>query len=593
MGKRMVKNYTWDLSKVFKSDEEYQNSLEKAYNLINELKSYKGKITKDSNSLYEFLVKSDECSRLIEKIYVYSYLCYYDDGNNKLNKEKSLKASNLYDYYNENMSFVRSEILSCDYDALMKYFDVNEKLEKYRFSFEKMFRYKDYTLSEKEENVIALAESSFGTSDEAYSALNNLDINLGYIKINGKKQELTNSNYSIFIKNPDRKVRKNAFNGLYNFYEKHINTISNLYVGSIKEHFFISKVRGYKNPLNASLYSDNISEDLFKTLIKCANNNLSSLEEYMKLKNKHMGLKNAHMYDVYLMPENALSEKISFDESIDIICEALKPLGEDYQKTFKDIINKGCVDVYPKKGKRSGAYQWCSYDTPTYVSLNYVNDVSSVSTFAHEMGHAIHSYYSNKKQDYIYASYPIFLAEIASTVNEILLSEYLINNASDDEKLIYICEFLEKARATIYRQVMFSEFESICYDKYDNNIPLTKDELCNTYYELNKKYFGKSAISDEEIKYEWARIPHFYTPFYVYKYATGFTCALIIASKLLKGEEGFKEKYIEFLSSGCSDYPLEIIKKLGIDLENINTLQSAFDYFNEKTNEFKKLIERK
>lgn len=593
MSKTINEKYTWDLSKIFKDEKEYNDSLDKAYKLIDELKTYKGKILSSSTSLYNFLIKNEECERLIEKIYVYSYLTYFDNGNDNLAKEKSIKATNLYYNCNENLSFIRSEILSSNKDVIDNYLKENKKLEKYKFSFEKLFRYKEYTLSEKEENIIALALSALSVSDESYNALNNLDVNFGYIKIDNKKVELTNANYISLISNNDRKVRKNTFKLLYKFYKNHINTISNLYLGSIKEKFFISKSRGYKNPLIASLYADNIKEELYNNLIKVTNNNLGLLHSYLDIKNNILGLKKMHIYDIYLSLDNKIKDKITFDESINILLDALKPLGDNYLQTFKELISKRCVDVYPKKGKRSGAYQWSSYDTLPYVSLNHVDDLDSLSTFSHEMGHAMHSYYSNNTQDYIHADYPIFLAEIASIVNEILLSEYLLSKSSNENKIKYLSELLEKIRATVYRQVMFSEFEKECYDKYSKNIALTKDELCNSYYDLNKKYFGKNIIIDEEIKYEWSRITHFYTPFYVYKYSTGFICALIIAKKLLDNEENFKEKYIDFLSSGSNDYPLEIIKKLGIDLEKEETLEIAFNYFKEKINELKELTERK
>ena len=295
------------------------------------------------------------------------------------------------------------------------------------------------------------------------------------------------------------------------------------------------------------------------------------------------------MYDLYVNTSKSVNKKISYEEAIKIVNNALKPLGEDYLKVFNHLINNNSVDVYPRKNKRSGAYQWGTYGSEPYVSLNYEEGIDSVSTLAHEMGHAMHSYYSDSKQEFQYAGYPIFLAEIASTVNEVLLSEYLFNSTNNiDEKKYYLVEFLDRFKATVYRQVMFSEFESIIHKKYENKESLTKDLLCEEYYKLNKKHFGGVVTVDEDIKYEWARIPHFYTPFYVYKYATGFISALLIADKLLN-DSSFKDKYIEFLSSGNTKYPLDLLKILDIDLKDKNTLNRAFEIFNNKLNMLKEL----
>ena len=295
------------------------------------------------------------------------------------------------------------------------------------------------------------------------------------------------------------------------------------------------------------------------------------------------------MYDLYLNTSKVPEKKISYEESIKIINEALKPLGDDYLDKFNYLVNNRCIDVYPKDKKRSGAYQWGTYGVLPYVSLNYENNIDSVSTFAHEMGHAMHTYYSNENQDYLYANYPIFLAEIASTVNEVLLSNYLIKNAeNNDEKEYHLIDFLDKFKATVYRQVMFAEFEDVIHEKYENGESLTKDLLCEVYYRLNKNHFSPQVVVDKDIQYEWARIPHFYTSYYVYKYATGFISALIIADKL-ESDESFKDKYINFLSSGNIKYPLELLCDLGIDITDEDVLSRAFELFKEKLELLKSL----
>ena len=414
-------------------------------------------------------------------------------------------------------------------------------------------------------------------------SLNNQDIDLGFIKDeNNKEVKLTSSNYGKYISSKKSRVRKSAFENMYKFYEDHINTISSLYISSVKTDEIYAEIKKFNSAIESSLYHDNISIDLYKNLIEVNDNNLDLLKKYYKVKSKILGIKKLNMYDLSINASSLKEKDIPYEECLNIIYNALTPLGEKYISDLKSVINNGTVDVYPKKSKRSGAYQWGTYRT-TYVSLNYENNFEGVDTLIHELGHAMHSYYSDSTQSYAYASYPIFLAEIASTVNEILLEEYMLKNAkTKNEKIYYISDYLDKFKATVYRQTMFAEFEYNIHNKYSKGEVLTKDILCDEYYKLNKKNFYPAVNVNAEIKYEWARIPHFYTPFYVYKYATGFISASLIADKLLSGDKKFQEKYIKFLSSGGSDYPLNILKKLGINIEDEETLNHAYILFKEK-----------
>ena len=424
---------------------------------------------------------------------------------------------------------------------------------------------------------------------DAYDAINNIDVSFGKIKDEeGKKVELTSSNYVLFLSSKNEKVRKAAFKKKHEYYKNHINTISSLYIGQVKSDVFYSKTRKFNSVLEANLFSDNIDKKLYKSLIKATNKNTKYLKEYYKLKAKSLGRK-LHMYDLYVNTSKVPEKVIPYEDAIKITNEALKPLGEDYLNKFNYLVENRCIEVYPKDKKRSGAYQWGTYGILPYVSLNYENNIDSVSTFAHEMGHAMHTYYSNENQDYLYANYPIFLAEIASTVNEVLLSNYLIKNAeNNDEKEYHLIDFLDKFKATVYRQVMFAEFEDVIHEKYENGESLTKDLLCEVYYRLNKNHFSPQVVVDKDIQYEWARIPHFYTSYYVYKYATGFISALIIADKL-ESDESFKDKYINFLSSGNIKYPLELLCDLGIDITDEDVLSRAFELFKEKLELLKSL----
>lgn len=589
-----MEKYNWDLTKIFKDEKEYLDTLNTIKNNIKEIINYKGKILSNSDNLFSLLELDSETDKLITKVYVYSYLSYYSNTANSKYQEYKEQANDIYNSYASCTSFITPEIQSVSLDEINKMIDSDNRLLKYRFMILEMFRLKKHILSEKEESLIKNISSVLNTSDEAYTALNNTDIVLSNIKDeNNNSVKLTASNYSKYIKSSNERVRKDAFDSMISFYKNHINTISQLYIGSVKKDCKISEIRKYNSTLEAGLYGDNISTNLYNTLIKVTDNNLNLIKEYYDIKSRVLKRK-LHMYDTYYNIASCDEKNISYEEGVELSNKALEVLGSDYIDKFNYLINNNCVDVYPKDNKRSGAYEWGCYECNPYVSLNYENNVDSVSTLIHEMGHAMHTYYSNKNQEYIYANYPIFLAEIASTVNEILLSEYMFNNTNSiDDKIYYLVEFLDKFKATVYRQVMFAEFESIIHDKCDKNEPLTKEILCDTYYKLNVKHFSPSVIVDDDIKYEWARIPHFYNSFYVYKYATGFISALVIAEKLINKEPGFKEKYIEFLSSGSSDYPLELLKKLGIDLTLESTINDGFKVFEDKVNLLKKYMNEK
>lgn len=574
--------YKWDLTKLFKTDEEFNKSIDKVNELLEEIVKYKGRIFESSATLLEFLKLDTEIDMLTERIYIYAYLGYYDDMSDENFLQKKEKANNIMNNSSSIRSFVTPEILNKDYKEVQKLLSENKELEKYKFTFEKIFRRKEHTLSEQEELLLSNVSETFSTSRDAFNALNNVDIKLGAIKDeNGESTELTSSNYGRFITSTNRNVRKNAFKKDNKYYENHINTLSALYAGKVKTNSFVAKTRKYNSILEMYLFSDKVSTKLYENLIKITNKNSKYLKEYYKLKGNKLGYK-LHLYDTYVNISSMPKKEIPYEEGIKIVNKALTPLGEEYLKEFNRLLNNNAVDVYPKKAKRSGAFEWCTYGVEPYVSINYENDITSVSTLAHEMGHAMHSYYSNTNQDYINADYPIFLAEIASTVNEVLLSNYLIKNSTNkDEIIYYLVEFLDKFKGTVYRQTMFAEFEDIIHKKYENGEAITKDLLCKTYYDLNKKEFGGAVVVDKDIQYEWSKIPHFYSSFYVYKYATGFISALLIADKI-ENDKDFNDKYIEFLSSGCSDYPLELLNKLGIDLTDEKTLDKAFQLFDEK-----------
>ena len=586
--------FKWNLKDMIKDSEEYERLCTEINMLADKIVAMKGNITKNSDNLLKYLETSSRLDELLEKVYVYSYLFHYEDMSNEIGINYKERAERLVESINIKTYFTSSELLSILYDEVLSFIKENKELKKYSFLLEKIFRYQKYTLSEKEEKIITLATNSFGTPHDAFSCLDNVDIDLGFIKDESNKRvKLTNSNYIKFMTSDNRSVRKQAFKNMYAFFAKFINTISELYKGKIKENFFISNAKGFNSPLEKSLYSDNINVDVYDNFINEIHHYLPLMYRYIKVRNKALGIK-SHMYDIYVDLGKNDNSELKYDDGIKIVKDALKPLGDKYIEDLNHAFTDGWIDVYPNKYKRSGAYQWGCYGVHPYVSLNYENNNDSVSTLAHELGHAMHTFYSNESQSYNDANYPIFLAEIASTVNEVLVDDYFYKNAkSDEEKILYLSSFLDKVRTTIFRQTMFAEFEKIIHEKYQENVPITVNLLCDTYYDLNKLYFGKNIVVDDAIKYEWARIPHFYTSFYVYKYATGLIAALSIASDIINNENDMKSKYMEFLKSGASDYPLNILRKTGVDITDKKTIKKAFTMFEEKLKLLEELVDKK
>lgn len=581
--------YKWDLSKMVLDLDDFNLKYEEILELINKLSTYQGHITLDENKFYEFLKLYDDLNIKFSKIYVYAHMLGDTDTLNNEYQGLRLKTEKLQEIIQNKLSFVMPEILKSNYDDIVKLISKNEQLEEYRFDLEKTFAYQKYTLSEKEEKVFAKLSNALGVPYDVQYNLTNADIDLGKIK-NEKGEEvvLSSSNYIKYMSSLDRNVRINAFNNMYNYYKNHKNTLASLYKGKIKEDFALSEVRGYNSPLEASLFKDKVDIFVYKNLINKVHNNLDKIYDYLELKRKFLNLEQLHMYDIYVPITKESKKKITYEEGKKLVLEALAPLGKDYVKVLKKAFSQGWIDVYPSKGKKSGAYSWGSYGTIPYLLLNYDDTINSVSTLAHELGHSVHSYYSMQKQSYVYHSYPIILAEVASLVNEILLNNYLYNKAeTKEEKVNYLVEFLEHVRTVIFRQTMFAEFEMIMHDKEKEGIPLTEKEFSDTYYNLNKLYYGEKVYSDELIRYEWMRIPHFYTPFYVYKYATGLCIAIKIANDILSGNEDMRLKYIEFLKSGCSKYPLDLLKDLEIDLASGIVIDEAMEFCFKKIEELK------
>lgn len=591
--KEIEEKFQWDLSKMVPSMEHFESLCQEILQESRNIKKMQGHIMDSADSLLNYLQSMESLDRKLENVCVYSHMLCDQDTTNSNFQELKMRAEHLNDMVSEDLAFVQPEILSVAYEKVLSYEKEKKELKEYHFYLESLFRYQAHTLSKEEEAIIAAAYNAFGTGDEVFYNLDNADIALGTIKDeNGNDVELTNSNYIYYMMQKDRRVRKDAFEALYHYFENHKNTIAAALKAQIKENFFTSKVRKYKNPLEESLFHDHIDTSIYDKLIQLVHQHMSSMYDYMDLRKKVLGYDEMHMYDIYVDLVKDTPREIPFEQGKNIVFEALKPLGEDYLKNLEKAFIERWIDVYPNKGKKAGAYSWGTYDSYPYLSLNYDDTLESVSTMAHELGHSMHSYYSNLHQNFINHSYSIFLAEIASTVNEVLLNQYLYSHAeTKEEKIIYLTEFLEKVRTTIYRQTMFAEFEKIMHEKEEKQIALTENEFSKTYYELNQLYYGDSIIHDDLIRYEWARIPHFYTSFYVYKYATGLSSAITIAFDILNGDSKAKEKYLTFLSSGGSDYPLEILKRAGVDMESGEPIEKALTIFEQKLQELKELYQ--
>ncbi len=582
----------WNLKAMYQNEEAVNKDIEQLKQYHKDLLSFKGKIMESNETLKKFYQVYINYDKVLSNLYTYSHMLCDEDTTDSNHQAFKMKIDKLVEDLGAELSFISPEMMATSYDEVLKLIEQDTSLKEYQFDLEKSFRYQDHVLSTREEELIAKASNAMGTGDEVFYNLDNSDIHLRPIHDEqGNLVELNNSNYNKYMNSKNREVRKEAFDSMYEYWKNLKNTVAATYKGQIKEDFFSSEMRKFDSPLKESLYSDNIDISVYECLIQTVHKNLDKMYQYVDLRKQILGVDELHMYDVYVDLCEEEAKPIPFEEGKQIVFDALKPLGETYLKDLNKAFEERWIDIYPNTGKKSGAYSWGTYDSYPYLLLNYNDTVDSVSTMAHELGHSMHSYYSNQNQEYLYHNYPIFLAEIASTVNEILLNDYLYKNAqSKSEKMLYLNEFLDKIKGTLYRQTMFAEFEMKIHDKYQAGIPLTEEEFSNTYYELNKLYFGPNMISDEEIRYEWERIPHFYTSFYVYKYATGISAAIAFASDILNHVDGAVDRYLTFLKSGGSNYPLEILKNCGVDMTSEEPIQKALDMFEQKLQELKKLI---
>ena len=583
--------YKWDLSSIFKNRSEWESEYNKVSKDINEINSIKNDVFLNSENLLKYFKLEEKLERRIYKLYFYSHLNFDSDTLNTEYQEDKEKIENLMTEFSSLISFFEPMLLKQSYKKIIGYCNSNKELEIYKFRINEIFRFKKHILDNKTENLISKFSKILSLPENIYDTFTDSDLKFGeFLDEKNNKLELNDSNYSIYIRSNNRVVRKNSFELMFKTYSNYENTISNTFRSNVESLELISKLRKYNSTIEAALFADNIDIKVYDNLIKTVDNNLNVLYKYYDMKKDILKLDELHLYDVYAPLINGSNKTYTFDEAKDLVKNSLKVLGEDYIKIIDKAFSDRWIDIYHNEGKRSGAYSSGFYDTNPYVLLNYEGNLNDVSTLAHELGHSCHTYLSCKNNEYMYSSYKIFVAEVASTVNELLLANYLLSISKDkEEKLTILNNILELVRTTIYRQTMFAEFEKDMHKLNSENNILTKDVLSNNYYELVKKYFGKNVICDELIKYEWERIPHFYYNFYVYKYSIGLSCACYIVDNILNNRKNAKENYIKFLSSGGSDYPINELKLAGIDITSNEVIESAIKMFDKTIDDFKKL----
>lgn len=581
--------FKWTIDEMYPNEESIEKDIQKVKELIEEVKKYKGILADSEENLFKALNISEETSRILQNLYVYTHMKSHEDTRINKNQGNATKTDMLSTELSMATSYMVPEIIAMDSEKLENYLKT-EKLSHYKKYVDDILRLKPHTLNEREEELLAAVADLSGVPENVYDMLSFADLQFPEIEDeNGEKVRVTHSNFSLFLKSKDARVRKDAFEAMYGVYGQYKNTFASTLYGGIKSEIFYAKTRKYESALQGSLFQDNVSVDVYNNLIDAVHENLDTLNDYIDLKKKFLGLDKINMYDLYVPLTESFDMEIPYEKAQEIILEALKPLGEEYLENVKKAFAEGWIDVYGNEGKQGGAYSWGSYDSKSYILMSYKDDLNSLFTLIHEMGHSMHSFYSKNNQPYLYSGYKIFVAEVASTLNELLLINYLLKNAKSKEERVYLLNYyLEQFRTTVYRQTMFAEFEKICHGKVEEGEPLTAEDFNNIYYDLNKKYYGESCEVNEEIALEWARIPHFYSNFYVYKYATGFSAASALSKQILEEGESAVSRYKEFLKSGGSEFPLDQLRKAGIDMEKKESVDEALHVFKDLVNHLKK-----
>ncbi len=581
------KRYVWATEEIYESVEAWEKDYKEVLSAI-DFSEFKGKLG-DKEVFLACMLKQEKLGRAIEKLGLFAMMKHDEDTRNSVYDALLSKIETASVTFGEKTAYFLPELTALDEDVLKDYI-ADPKLSDYDYYLKCVLKEKAHVLSEGEERLLSLSGEAMSSFHDIFTKTDNADLPLKPVDHNGESYPLTHGSYGMLMKSPDRELRKKTFRQYYGAYISLIDVISATYAGSVKKDVFYARAKKYNSALEMALSGEDVEAGVYKKLVSSVNRALPMLHDYMAAKKKDLGIDDFHMYDVYVPAVENAELELEYDEAYELVIKGLSVLGEEYKSLLKKARDERWISVYETTGKRSGAYSAGVFDTHPYVLLNYQKTTSDVFTIAHEMGHSIHTYFSNKTQPYAKADYKIFVAEVASTVNEALLLRYMLRKEKNPKMRKYLLSYLlEMIRTTLFRQTQFAEFEEYSHESVENGEPLTKDGMSEKYLEINKKYYGEAVISDEEIKYEWARIPHFYRAFYVYKYATGIISALAISDRILKEGKSAAEDYFRFLSSGSSDCPVNLLKIAGVELNTDKPFDAAFETFRDALEEYKKL----
>jgi oligoendopeptidase F len=588
---QLAEQYKWRLEDIYATDEKWEEDFRSLQQRYPELAGFQGKLDTNWQQLLKCLELREQIGETLERLYVYAHMRKDEDNNQANYQAMADRVIGLSVKIQSVTAYIVPEILSMPEGKLQSWIDEPE-MALYRHFLEDMVRLKPHTLTTQEEELVAQVGELAVAPKVTYRMLVNADTKFPVIKDEkGEEIEVSEAKYTHILRNRDRRVRQEAFSSLLGTYKDKRNTLASLLSTSIKKDIFYTRVRKYPSALEAALKGDNIPFEVYSNLIKTVRENLGLLHKYVKLRKGLLNLQELHMYDLYVPMVSQVDIRVPFEEAKEMVLKSVEPLGNEYLSTLREGLEARWIDVYENKGKTSGAYAWGAYGTHPFVLLNYQDSLDGVFTLAHEMGHALHTYYSSKEQPYVYAHYTIFTAEVASTVNEALLLHYLLGNRKDPKERLYLLNYyLEQFRGTVYRQAMFAEFEKIVHEKAEAGDALTPDVLNQIYYQLNLDYLGPHLTVDQDIEIEWARIPHFYSAFYVYKYATGFAAATAFSRQILDQEADAVDRYLGFLKSGSSDYSINILKKAGVDMTSPEPVKRALEVFAETLDQMEKIV---
>lgn len=586
------KSYQWQLEDIYPDEQKWEQDFQLIKKMSAKVGDYKGKLGESSSILYEALSYLEKLERLTDTVCVYAKMRLDEDNTNAVYQSLFDRAESLGVQVSGVAAFIVPEILAISVERLEKFLQEKDELKIYAHYFFELNRQREHVLSPAEEKILAETAELSMASKNIFSMINNADIKFPPIKDEtGQEVEMTKGKFGRFMESPNRDVRQAAFTSLYSSYGKIKNTLGSTLNASVKSDIFYARMRKYTSALEAALDRDNISPQVYENLITAVHNNLEPMYKYLRLRKKILGLDELHMFDIYTPLVKKQPDDINYEKAMEMVISGLKPLGAEYGEKIEEGFKSGWIDVFEKQGKTGGAYSWGSYDTHPFILMNYDYKLNDVFTLAHELGHAMHSFYSNRTQPYIYSQYSIFLAEVASTVNESLLIDYLLGQSDKKEDKIYLINhYLEQFKGTLYRQTMFAEFEKIIHDKVEKGDALTPELLSIIYRDLNKLYFGSEVIIDKEVELEWGRIPHFYSAFYVYKYATGFAAATALKEQILREGQTALNRYLAFLQAGSSDYSLNVLQKAGVDLNTPFPVESALKYFSRLVDQLEALL---